>query len=87
MDDAVLWRGAGGSSMTSRAAHVHDVHATILYLMGIDYRMGIDYLMGIDHLMGIDQKKLTFRSSGRDFRLTDVSGKVIHDIIAQSLQS
>ncbi len=75
MDDAVLWRGAGGSSMTSRAAHVHDVHATILYLMGID------------HLMGIDQKKLTFRSSGRDFRLTDVSGKVIHDIIAQSLQS
>ena len=43
---------------------MHDIHATILYLMGID------------HL------KLTYRNSGRDFRLTDVSGKVIHDIIA-----
>jgi glutathione peroxidase-family protein len=31
--------------------------------------------------MGIDHTKLTFRSSGRDFRLTDVSGNVIHDII------
>jgi hypothetical protein len=32
--------------------------------------------------MGIDHTKLTFRSSGRDFRLTDVAGNVVHDIIA-----
>ncbi|MCP4814908.1 MAG: DUF1501 domain-containing protein, partial [Planctomycetaceae bacterium] len=45
-------------------AHVHDLHATIL------------------HLMGLDHEKLTYRYSGRDFRLTDVSGNVIHDILA-----
>ena len=44
--------------------HVHDLHATIL------------------HLMGIDHTKLTYRYSGRDFRLTDVAGKVVTDIIA-----
>jgi hypothetical protein len=44
--------------------HEHDIHATILYLMGIDHT------------------KLTFRSSGRDFSLTDVAGNVVHDIIA-----
>ncbi|MDP7048730.1 MAG: DUF1501 domain-containing protein, partial [Verrucomicrobiota bacterium] len=44
--------------------HVHDFHATIL------------------HLMGIDHEKLIYRWSGRDFRLTDIHGKVAHDIIA-----
>jgi uncharacterized protein (DUF1501 family) len=44
--------------------HVHDLHATIL------------------HLMGIDHEKLTFRYSGRDFRLTDVHGNVIKTIIS-----
>jgi hypothetical protein len=44
--------------------HVHDLHATIL------------------HLMGLDHKRLTYRYSGRDFRLTDVHGNVVHDIIA-----
>ena len=34
------------------------------------------------HIMGIDHTKLTYRYSGRDFRLTDVAGKVVHDIIA-----
>ena len=43
---------------------VHDLHATILYLLGID------------HL------RLTFRFQGRDFRLTDVSGQVIHKLLA-----
>lgn len=42
---------------------IHDVHATIL------------------HLMGIDHERLTYHFSGRDFRLTDVSGNVIHDVI------
>jgi hypothetical protein len=44
--------------------HVHDLHATIL------------------HLMGFDHEKLTFRYSGRDFRLTDVYGTVVKGIIA-----
>jgi uncharacterized protein (DUF1501 family) len=34
------------------------------------------------HLMGIDHEKLTFRYQGRDFRLTDVHGEVVHDVIA-----
>src|SRR6185437_13886204 len=53
-----------GFKAVENPVHVHDLHATILYLMGIDHT------------------KLTYRYSGRDFRLTDVSGKVIHDIIA-----
>ncbi len=44
--------------------HVHDLHATIL------------------HLMGLDHEKLTYRHSGRDYRLTDVSGHVVSDILA-----
>jgi hypothetical protein len=43
---------------------VHDLHATLL------------------HLLGLDHERLTFRYAGRDFRLTDVSGKVAKDIIA-----
>jgi hypothetical protein len=34
------------------------------------------------HQLGIDHTKLTYRYSGRDFRLTDVAGTVIHDILA-----
>jgi hypothetical protein len=44
--------------------HVHDLHATVL------------------HLMGLDHERLTFRYSGRDFRLTDVHGRVVRDILA-----
>jgi hypothetical protein len=44
--------------------HVHDLHATIL------------------HLMGIDHTQLTFRHGGRDYRLTDVYGNVVHDLLA-----
>ena len=53
-----------GFKAVEKPVHVHDLHATIL------------------HLLGIDHTKLTYRYSGRDFRLTDVSGNVIHDIIA-----
>ena len=53
-----------GFKAIENPVHVHDLHATIL------------------HLLGIDHTKLTYRFSGRDFRLTDVSGRVIHDIIA-----
>ena len=44
--------------------HVHDLHATIL------------------HLLGLDHKRLTYRYSGRDFRLTDVYGRVVSEILA-----
>lgn len=44
--------------------HTHDLHATML------------------HLMGLDHERLTYRYSGRDFRLTDVYGSVVHDILA-----
>jgi len=53
-----------GCSAVENRVHVHDMHATIL------------------HLMGLDHKKLTYRYSGRDYRLTDVHGQVVHDIIA-----
>jgi hypothetical protein len=53
-----------GYKAVEKRMHVHDLHATILYLLGID------------HL------KLTYPYSGRDFRLTDTAGEVIHDIIA-----
>jgi hypothetical protein len=44
--------------------HFHDLHATILYLLGMDHT------------------KLTYRYAGRDFRLTDVHGNVVKDIVA-----
>ena len=44
--------------------HVHDLHATIL------------------HLLGFDHTKLTYRHAGRDFRLTDVHGNVVREILA-----
>jgi len=53
-----------GFKAVEKPAHVHDIHATILYLMGIDH------------------KKLSYRYSGRDFRLTDVAGNVLHELVA-----
>ena len=44
--------------------HFHDLHATIL------------------HLMGLDLKRLTYRYAGRNFRLTDVHGRVVNEIIS-----
>jgi len=52
-----------GMNAVENRIHVHDLHATIL------------------HLMGIDHERLTYRYSGRDFRLTDIHGRVVHDII------
>ena len=44
--------------------HMHDWHATLL------------------HLLGLDHEQLTFQHNGRPFRLTDVHGEVIHEILA-----
>ena len=56
--DEFGYRGVDGK------VHIHDLHATILYLMGLDH------------------ERLTFRHGGRDFRLTDVYGNVVREIIA-----
>lgn len=53
-----------GIHVASDAVHVHDFHATIL------------------HLMGLDHERLTFRHSGRDYRLTDVHGQVVEEILS-----
>jgi hypothetical protein len=41
-----------------------------------------DFHATILHLMGLDHTRLTYRYSGRDFRLTDVHGNVVQDVIA-----
>ncbi len=53
-----------GYNVVKDGVHVHDLHATIL------------------HLLGIDHERLTYRFQGRDFRLTDISGKVVHGVLA-----
>ena len=53
-----------GYDVAQDPVHVHDFHATLLRLMGIDHKL------------------LTYRSQGRDFRLTDVHGKVVDKILA-----
>jgi hypothetical protein len=53
-----------GIRATEKPVHVHDFHATIL------------------HLMGIDHERLTYRHGGRDYRLTDVHGHVVKDVLS-----
>lgn len=53
-----------GFAAVENRVHVHDLHATIL------------------HLLGFDHERLTYRYAGRDFRLTDVHGHVVRELIA-----
>jgi uncharacterized protein (DUF1501 family) len=53
-----------GFQAEENPVHPHDLHATML------------------HLMGFDHTRLTYRHSGRDYRLTDVEGKVVNAILA-----
>jgi Protein of unknown function (DUF1501) len=53
-----------GYNAVEKVVTVHDLHATML------------------HLLGVDHEKLTFRFQGRDFRLTDVFGNVVKDVLA-----
>lgn len=53
-----------GMQAVEGGVHVHDLHATILYLLGLDHQ------------------RLTYRHAGRDFRLTDVYGRVVEQVIA-----
>jgi len=73
-----MWLAGGGAKPGARygstdetgfkaehnKVHLHDLHATML------------------HLLGLDHERLTYRYGGRDFRLTDVSGKVVKGVIA-----
>ena len=52
-----------GYDAVENPIHVHDLHATIL------------------HLLGLDHERLTYRYAGRDIRLTDVGGRVLHDVV------
>ncbi|MEZ5432172.1 MAG: DUF1501 domain-containing protein [Verrucomicrobiales bacterium] len=53
-----------GHSAVSDKVHMHDLHATIL------------------HLLGLDHEQLTYRFDGRNYRLTDVHGQVVREILA-----
>jgi hypothetical protein len=53
-----------GYHAVDNAVHIHDVHATML------------------HLLGLDHERLTFQHHGRNFRLTDVAGNVVHKLIS-----
>lgn len=53
-----------GMKAVEKPVHVHDFHATIL------------------HLMGLNHERLTYRHAGRDYRLTDVSGEVVKDVLS-----
>ncbi len=53
-----------GYHSVEKRTHINDLHATMLYLMGIDH------------------EKLTYRYKGRDFRLTDVAGQVVKEVLA-----
>lgn len=52
-----------GHEAVENKVHMHDLHATLLYLLGLDH------------------EKLTYRYAGRDFRLTDVHGRIVRDIL------
>jgi hypothetical protein len=52
-----------GLAAVDKRVHPHDIHATVL------------------HLLGIDHTRLTYRYSGRDFRLTDVAGRVLNELL------
>ena len=53
-----------GFNVTKDKVHVHDLHATLL------------------HLLGFDHERLTYRFQGRDFRLTDVHGRLVKQLLA-----
>ncbi len=53
-----------GNAIVEDGVHFHDLHATIL------------------HLLGLDHTRLTYRHAGRDYRLTDVHGRVVREILA-----
>ena len=58
------FRDMESSPAVEDRVHVHDLHATML------------------HLLGFDHEKLTYRYAGRDFRLTDIHGEVVKELLS-----
>ena len=73
-----VWLAGGGV----RGGHVHGA-TDELGVKAVENRMSVhDLHATMLHLLGIDHTRLTFRYSGRDFRLTDIHGEIAHDIVA-----
>ena len=72
------WMAGGGI----RGGHVHGTSDEHGILTDQDAVHTHDFNAPMLHLLGIDHERLTYRHAGRDFRLTDVHGEVIHDVIA-----
>jgi uncharacterized protein (DUF1501 family) len=78
IDAYSMWVAGGGF----RKGYMHGV-TDDLGLAGVDQVKHVHDLQAtILHQMGIDHERLTYRFQGRDFRLTDIAGEVIHDVLS-----
>ena len=73
-----VWMAGGGC----KAGHVHGATDELGYAIARDPVHVHDFNATILHQLGIDHERLTFRYQGRQFRLTDVHGRVVKDILA-----
>ncbi len=73
-----MWMAGGGV----KAGHVHGETDDFCYNVVKDPVHVHDLNATILHLLGIDHERLTYRFQGRDFRLTDVHGKVVRELLA-----
>ena len=73
-----MWIAGGGI----KGGHVHGRTDEFGYGVVEDHVHVHDLHATLLHQMGIDHERLTYRYNGRDFRLTDVGGQVVHDIIS-----
>jgi hypothetical protein len=73
-----LWMAGGGV----KAGYVHGRTDDFGYRVVENPVHVHDFQATILHLLGIDHERLTYHHAGRDYRLTDVAGKVVHDVLA-----
>jgi arylsulfatase A-like enzyme len=72
------WLAGGGAKGGARYGATDEIGHK-----AVDNRVSVNDLHAtILHLLGIDHERLTYRYSGRDFRLTDVAGRVVHDVVS-----
>ena len=77
IDSFTMWFAGGGTRPGLNLGSTDE-----LGFSPVDDRVHIhDVQATILHLLGLDHKKLTFRFQGRDFRLTDVHGSVVHKLL------
>jgi len=77
-DAYTVWMAGGGT----KPGHVHGQTDELGYAIAEDPVHIHDFNATLLHLLGIDHERLTFRYQGRQFRLTDVHGKVVHAVLA-----